>query len=826
MAEYVLQIKLRSPLTSAAGEGRVGVVDRDVAFDDLGLPILPGRRLKGLWREACRDVADAWTLCGGAPIPADWIFGASGRKPGDGDVCIQVANAELQEESSLKPWLTYLQYSSLTTPQKLHPDDVMQYFAAVRAQTAIDRGTGAAREDTLRFTRTLRTGLVFRAPLRFFEPPTPELLNALALGAAALQHMGTARTRGLGLIRCRLLELDKGGREGDLTARALSQDSLTSIAVGYPAQASRTSTPQTGFASPSGRSIPTYVLRYRLTLKAPAVITAADGDPNTVVTRQDIPGSHVWGAAAWRYLREAGNTPQDEAFRRVFLDGGLRFLAAYPEAYTPDEPREPQRLIPIPHSVRKLKNDETLVDFVDYPPECFQEPVKRLDRRYAMILKSFLGTQAVRTERNYHHARAPRDRRIGRALGTEVPDGGAFFVYEAIQGGQSFQGAVLGSDEDLKNLKEWLEGGISIMVGRSRSAQYGEAVFEWIDVEPLALDKTGSEWNGFVEQPSDAPEAKGSQLIVTTLSPLLALNDGGHPEARFPVRELAEILGLDGSKLTLSSSYTRTELIGGYHAHLRLPRQQWPAIASGSVFIFDIGCSNIDSKRLAQLEQDGLGLHRAEGYGRLAVNRQDGLDLSGATEKQLDDPEKLSAPDAPKEMPQPVQNLMLDVVRRRCLSEIQQRAVRVAEEIQKKGKGPSNALLGRLRLFLQRGTPAENLESLDELRAPAKDSLTNCRIETSEANMQWLTTNDETNNQLTLYGLFEKAWTKPDSFTRELIVSRIQELAGACNETMRTAMCCKLVQDAGQEMCHAFLSHLLTALHRQPRTSSDGTRKG
>jgi len=31
MTNYVLEIKLLSPLTSAAGEGRVGLVDRDIA---------------------------------------------------------------------------------------------------------------------------------------------------------------------------------------------------------------------------------------------------------------------------------------------------------------------------------------------------------------------------------------------------------------------------------------------------------------------------------------------------------------------------------------------------------------------------------------------------------------------------------------------------------------------------------------------------------------------------------------------------------------------------------------------------------------------------
>ena len=748
---------------------------------------------------------------------------ASGQKPGDGDACLQVANAELRDALSLKPWLTYLQRSK--PHQKLHPDDVVQHFATVRTQTAIDRRTGAALEDTLRLTRTLRAGLVFHAPLRFFGPPDAALLNALALGAAALKYMGTARTRGLGKVCCRLLLRDANGQWHDLTEEALKHGSLPSIAVSGLAVASPTST---GLTTPvSGSTPPTHLLRYRLTLTAPAVIPVADGDPNTVVTRQDVPGSNVWGVAAWHYLRQTGHTPQDAIFRRAFLDGGLRFLTAYLEGRDPEEPREPpQRLIPIPHSIRKSKEDEQMVDFVEEAPENLTEPTKRLDRRYGMLWQNFLGTQAVRTERNYHHARASKDRRIGRALGAEEPDGGAFFMYEAIQAGQSFQGAVLGSEASLQDLQQWMAGVTSITVGRSRSAQYGEATFEWIDDEPHALDETGSEWNGFVGQPPDAPEDSGNQLIVTTLSPLLALNDGGHPEARFPVRELAEVLGLDSSKITLSSSYTRTELIGGYHSHLRLPRQQWPAIASGSVFILDIDCSNIASEQLAQLERDGLGLRKAEGYGRLAINRQGCLKLNGSTETQLDDPEKLPQPEAPKKTSESVQDLLRDVVRRRCLAEMQQCAVRVAEEITRGSKAPSNALLGRLRLLLQQGTPTKNRESLEHLRAPAKDSLTNCRIDTSEADMEWLRANDATNNHLTLYGLFEKAWIKPESLTRNLVENRIQKLAEECNETTRTAMCDRLMQDASQEMCHAFLSHLLTALHRQPRTSSDGTRKG
>ena len=793
MTEYLLQITLQSPLTSAAGEGRVGVVDRDVAFDDLGLPILPGRRLKGLWREAYRDVADAWELCGESPISVERIFGESGQKPGDGGACLYVANADLQEASSLREWLKYLQHD-----RKLHPDDVVQHFATVRAQTAIDRRTGAALENTLRLTRTLKANLVFQARVRFFEPPGNELLTALSLGAAALQHMGTARTRGLGKVCCRLLARDENGQCRNLTDEALNNDELPSIPeTSLLAQPAQTSKGQTPTAPLSNRPVPTHLLRYRIKLTAPAVIPMADGDPNKVMTRQDVPGSNIWGAAAWHYLSQPNHTPADNAFRHAFLDGGLRFLTAYSEA---EFNEIPQRLIPIPHSIRKLKEGEELVDFVESSPG--EKPTKRLDRRYARISAGGLETQAVKTELNYHHARA-KDRRIGRALGAEEPNGGALFTYEAIEAGQSFQGAVLGSEDDLKNLQTWLHGG-QIRIGRSRSAQYGEAGFEWLDNTPQALNGR-VEWDGFVEDEEqiEDEEQTHNRLIITTLSPLLTVNDYGHPEARFPKDELVNALSLETSELKLCSSYTRIEVIGGYNSHLRLPRQQWPAIASGSVFAFEIGKSlDLDKERLLQLEHNGLGLRKGEGYGRIAVNRQGNLRL--CKETQLDDPENQSSPVASdaSEVPEAIQNILLDVVRSRCLTDMQQRAATCAERPQ---NVPSNALLGRLRLFLQQDTP---VESLNDLRKRAEEGLKNCRIDTETLGLS---------RRMTLYDLFKKAWTKPDSLTRELIKSRVEELVEAPYADTGETMIGKLVSDDSTEMCKVFLDHLLTALRRKDR---------
>ena len=837
MTDYVLEITLLSPLTSAAGEGRIGLVDCDVAYDDTGLPILPGRRLKGLWREAHRDVVDAARLCGQERRSAAEIFGETGQRPSDGAACLHVGNAELQipNASSLREWLDYLQQES-----NLHLDDVRRHFATIRSQTAIDRQTGVALENTFRTTRTLKAGFVFRAPVHFVEPPTDTVLEALVLGAAALQRMGTARTRGLGKVSCRFI--------CDLTDKVLDSDVLSSITVECPEETSQASTSapvdadrkseeeddtievlQTSEAStpltPGLNCVPpTHLLRYRLTLREPAVLPSADGDPNTVVTRQEVYGSVILGAAAGHYLRQTGKSPEDAEFRHAFLDGGLRFLTAYPEVQGENEAS--QRTIPIPHSVRKFKEgannpeDERILDFVDIEnPLSDAEkkmPKKRLDRRYAMIApQEDLKTQVVKIERNYHHTRAGEKvggRSIGRALGNNIADGGAFFQYEALQAGQVFQGAVLGAADNLEKLQEWVSTGSLINIGRSRSAQYGKTKFEWIDSSPQEL-KPFVEWEGFSVLDEPEPPFLDDSLVITTLSPLLRINAQGHPDTGFPEDELAKVLGLKACDLKLSCSYTRTEVIGGYHTHLRLPRQQWPAIDAGSVFVFCLK-EMPDEERLLKLEQEGLGIQKGEGYGRVAVNRQGWLDLNYKKEQPIGS--RVERPGT--QVPSAVHDLLCNVARNRCLSEMQWRAIAAAGHTK---DIPNNALLGKLRLFLQQPAAAA-IEILDKLRKPAEEKLKKCQIDTSVPGTLWL--NSDTVPP-TLYGFFKQAWTEPESLAEDVIETCVHNLIDDLSEAdMREAIIKTLTETDSVSLCKFFLNCLLTALHRKSRRAAISTQ--
>ena len=799
MTSYVLKIKLISPLTSAAGEGRVGLVDTDVAFDDLGLPIIPGRRLKGLWRDAYRDVAESWQQCGQDTTSVEQVFGDSGQGTHDGDACIYIANAELKNTASLKEWLEYLQHDEV---RKLHPDDVVQHYATVRSQTAIERLTGSAKKNTLRLTRTLKPGLVFWAPVNFNEiTPDAELLNALALGAVSLKYMGTARTRGLGKVNCQLLELDSDGNVKDLTPQ-LSTNCLPSIKSTVLSKSVHKPVVKTSNTLKTSSKKPTHILRYRLKLITATVMPASGGDPNTVVSRQDILGSHLWGIAAWCYLNEADHSAADPVFRNAFLDGDLRFLSAYPEAMN-----DQQRMIPMPHSIRKSKEDDTLYDFVTDIPE--DKPTKRHHQQYAKLGLATFETQSVKTERNYHHARATSDRRKGRALGAEVPGGGALFTYQAIQPKQTFQGAVLGSESDLKNLKMWVQSPKAVHIGRSRSAQYGGAEFEWIDDVPQELTRDIVEWDGFTT--SQSPTNVDKRLIITTLSPLLAVNEKGHPDTCFPVQELANALGLsDTAAPKLLSSFTRTEPISGYHTHLRLPRQQWQAIAAGSVFKFKLE-QDITNEKLLELERNGLGLRKGEGFGRIAVNRQNKLYL-GSKEKPLDDPENANFPEKPNaKIPSDLLAILKQLVRTYCVEEMQKYAREISDKLAAAHKIPTNALLGRLRLFLQQEKPVEILE---KLRKPAMGQLTNYQINISECHFFDLP------NPQTLFDIFKKAWSQPKLFTNRLIENKVNELQDDFDETIRSNMIQTLLDNDSTKLCHDFLNYLITTLriNRQRRS--------
>jgi CRISPR-associated protein Csx10 len=748
---YFLRIKLESALNSSAGADWANQVDSDIAIDDLGLPRLPARRLKGLWRDGLRDLGDALQQCGifaEADSVQKWsdnVFGPPGAGR-EGRSRVEIEDAYLEDfkpGGKARERLKMLLKEGVITSEEL-----MDCFARTRGQTAQDACTGAPKKNTLRFVRALvPNSQIFIAPVVIRDL---RVVSALALGAAAVQEMGLARTRGLGQVSFRLL--DPTGK--DLTEDALQGDgsmgSLTDVAT----QAAALSTakvpvatehvrPEEEVTKPAGKPAdyvsavipPSHILRFRLILRADALFPNSDGDPNTVTSATYIPGANLLGCFAWAYLANndcaVGSIPDE--FERLFLRRRVFFLNGYPEATD----QVGRRLVPAPHALRETKDSQRLVDLTDSDREEDRPPTRRIEGRYLDFRESDPQSpkyQETHIVLNYHHERA-KDRRFGRALGSQVRNGGQLYSYEAIGAGQSFIGAILGTETDLKEIAKPLPNKASCKVGRSASAQYGgNAEIEWLDQNPLSLDQVGPEWNSWNKpQTTRAHPAlgPGATITITCLSPLLNVNLHGHPVAEFPRSELAESLGLTEANLKPCGAWARTTVVGGFLSHLRLPTQQWPALAAGSVFQFRLGDgAKVTPERVAELECSGLGLKRQAGNGRVAVNLHGGQGHFAFGEYAKLERTRPPSSDPLRDIESPLIPILAQVLVRRTSQKMKKNAVNLAINVAKeKIPIPTSSTLSRVALLIRRkGCSGDAVADLNKFREKARKKLRECRV--------------------------------------------------------------------------------------------------
>jgi len=204
MLSYQLRLTLLSDATFGRGDGVAGLVDAEVQHDEVGLPFLAGRTLKGLLGAECADIVVA--LENARPDQKErWrqaserLFGRSGAAL-EGEAILRVGVARLPEDlrSALRQEVR---------KGRLTPNDILELVTALRRQTAMD-AWGVPKENSLRTMRVILRGTVFRARLDFVVEPQHDDLALLAACVKALRRAGTGRNRGRGRIQAELLGKD------------------------------------------------------------------------------------------------------------------------------------------------------------------------------------------------------------------------------------------------------------------------------------------------------------------------------------------------------------------------------------------------------------------------------------------------------------------------------------------------------------------------------------------------------------------------------------------------------------------------------------------
>jgi len=187
-----IQVELLSDTCFSRGEGTAGVVDVEVEHDELGLPFLGGKTLRGLLRDSWLSMQHCFPELKEA---GERVFGTE---------------ADLEEKSTLRigdamvddltrRWVEAAENREL---YPISPEAVLKALTDIRRQTSEERITGAPAETTLRSLRVVLRGLTLNAPLFWLQEQAGEDdLRCLAMSLLATRHAGLSRNRGRGHIR-------------------------------------------------------------------------------------------------------------------------------------------------------------------------------------------------------------------------------------------------------------------------------------------------------------------------------------------------------------------------------------------------------------------------------------------------------------------------------------------------------------------------------------------------------------------------------------------------------------------------------------------------
>lgn len=350
-------------------------------------------------------------------------------------------------------------------------------------------------------------------------------------------------------------------------------------------------------------------ITFLLHTEQPILATSFQGDPNSDVSYPYIPGSMIRGALIGRYLRQEtsinSDIVADETVRRLFFQGQTRYLNAYLFTKDSNQPRS----LPTPRSWFQNKGEQAPMyiydlsgmDLAELPQDV---SAKKLPDGFCTVRDRSVMLYNVKRRINIHNQ---RDRRRGRS----TEETGEIFRYEALDKGQTFQAVVLCEDADATRIENLLRQNDNIWLGGSQSAGYGHTKITEIHPPHETWNEVGNPIENRLNRNS---------LQITLLSDVIVQNKCGQYVIEPPIYLLAKALGVDENQLInkFKKSYIGHTLIGGFNRKWGLPLPQVPALVAGSVFVFEK--IPLTYQQIANLEWQGIGERRVDGFGRVAVN--------------------------------------------------------------------------------------------------------------------------------------------------------------------------------------------------------------
>jgi hypothetical protein len=184
-------VEFLSGATFGNGTGVAGEVDIETDHDELGLPRISGKTLRGLIKDSYLSLRKQFPELEESAVR---IFGNPGETSDSGILHVSDALAE----EATRSWIGHALATNLAN---LTTRDILLATTTIRRQTAESRKTGAYDEGSLRSSRIALRGFCLSAPLFWLQQPTSVDLRCLAMALLGARHAGVSRNRGRGHLR-------------------------------------------------------------------------------------------------------------------------------------------------------------------------------------------------------------------------------------------------------------------------------------------------------------------------------------------------------------------------------------------------------------------------------------------------------------------------------------------------------------------------------------------------------------------------------------------------------------------------------------------------
>lgn len=271
-----IEMKLLSSTIFSSGEGVGNIIDVDVVYDKYGIPFIPAKRVKGVFREYGEELVLAGII---DEENFYKIFGKSGEI----ESSLKLSDGYIKNYDVIKEWAAYL-----IEQDKLTSEYVSRFFTLEISQTAIENGI--AKDNSLRTLKALKKNLIFDFDIELDDNLVSDFEKILKVS----RHFGLSRSRGFGYVQLKLIKDEE--KNSSISKFEVNSDCM------------------------------------KVNIKNYLPLMFYDPTYGNNVSLDYIPGSSLNGFFANLYLKNYG---LDEDFYKIFIEGAVRFGNCYKDNSIP-----------------------------------------------------------------------------------------------------------------------------------------------------------------------------------------------------------------------------------------------------------------------------------------------------------------------------------------------------------------------------------------------------------------------------------------------------------------------------------------------------------